>query len=400
LPEPFRPHEYTVTKLLNFLEDNFASTTQDRTTVYLQTPMQRGSTLDAIQSVNEDPPDTILQTDRQAEAQSIISVIQSQTARDPEFRKLVDRNDPDDDGVPEDNLREVYDALLDSPARGQALNYITDDYSSARIVYSVEADADPAKVAGDTRDLASRFRVDATATGQTVVFQDVSDLILESALTSLAVALAGAAIFLVIVYLILEGKATLGIANMAPVAVTVVLVVASMRALQVPFNAITATILAITIGLGVDYSVHVTHRFADERREHELLPALDRTVRGTGGALLGSMLTTVSGIGVLSLAVFVAIQQFGLITALSVLYAFLTSMIVLPPVLIIWDHFITGHRAVLPLFGIGSAPWQDPTPTRDDQSLDPSEIIDPAANGGTAGDSPATWGDSGDGDDQ
>jgi len=37
-----------------------------------------------------------------------------------------------------------------------------------------------------------------------------------------------------------------------------------MRYLGIPFNAITATILAITIGLGIDYTVHTTHRFIDE----------------------------------------------------------------------------------------------------------------------------------------
>jgi predicted RND superfamily exporter protein len=93
---------------------------------------------------------------------------------------------------------------------------------------------------------------------------------------------------------------------------------------------------APTIGLGVDYSVHVVHRFADESHQADLVTALDRTVRGTGGALFGSMLTTVFGIGVLALAVFPAIGQFGILTALSIVYAFLTSLLVLPSVLVIW----------------------------------------------------------------
>jgi uncharacterized membrane protein YdfJ with MMPL/SSD domain len=158
---------------------------------------------------------------------------------------------------------------------------------------------------------------------------------------------------------VLEGKATLGIANVVPILVTVAFVAASMRFFGVPFNAITATILAITIGLGIDYSVHVTHRFADEREHRDLLPALDRTVRGTGGALLGSMLTTVFGIGVLALALFTAIQQFGLITGLSILYAFLASVLVLPSALVVWDHFASGHRSIAPLFGIGTPAWRE-----------------------------------------
>jgi predicted RND superfamily exporter protein len=384
LPEPFRPSDYTVTGTVNYLEDNFESTDQDSTTVYVEGPMTRGSTLEAIHRANENPPDSFLREGRYAETESIISVIESRAERDPEFRALVDRNDVDDDGIPDRNLREVYDALLDSPARSRALEYITDDYTSTQVVYSVETDAAASEVVADTRTVADRYRMTATATGQTVVFQAVSDRILDSAVSSLVAALVGAALFLVFIYLVLEGTASLGVANVVPVLVTVALVAGSMRALSIPFNTITATILAIVIGLGIDYSVHMVHRFVDERRQRPLVPALERTVMGTGGALFGSMLTTVSGIGVLSLAVFVAIQQFGLITALAVIYAFLTAVVVTPSVLVVWDHFVTGHRSVLPLFGVGSAPWQEPTPAASDVDLpDPSPAVVPATEDAT-----------------
>jgi predicted RND superfamily exporter protein len=387
LPEPFRPHDYTVTGVINYLEDNFESTEEDQTTVYVEAPMTRGSILESMHSANRNPPDSILRDGRQAEVQSIISVIRTRAARDPEFRALVDRNDIDDNGIPDSDLREVYDALLDSPARDRALDYITADYSSTRLVYSIEAGSAASEIDADTRQVADRFRQTATATGQTVVFQAVSGRILQSALSSLVVALVGAALFLVLVYLVLEGSATLGVVNVVPVMVTVALVAGSMRALGIPFNSITATILAIVIGLGVDYSVHIVHRFVDERRERPLVPALERTVRGTGGALLGSMLTTVSGIGVLALAVFIAIQQFGLITGLSVFYAFLSSMIVTPSVLVVWDHYVSGHRSVLPLFGLGSAPWQDgSTGLRDVTLPDPEPAI--TRVGGTGDEEP------------
>lgn len=70
--------------------------------------------------------------------------------------------------------------------------------------------------------------------------------------------------------------------------------------------------------------------------------ALDLTVRGTGGALLGSMLTTVFGIGVL-VAVFPAIGQFGVLTGMSIAYTFLASMLILPPTLVIWDALATDN---------------------------------------------------------
>ncbi|MFC6974122.1 RND family transporter [Halomicroarcula sp. GCM10025709] len=350
LPEPFAPSEYTVTGVTNFLEDKFSSTQSSQATIYVEGPMRKDDALEQIYRAGDNPPDSFVRENGRASSTSIVTVIQDHAERDEEFRRLVERNDANDNGIPDDNLGKIYDYLLDSPVRGQALNYITEDYRSTRVVYTVESDASDAEVATDARTVAEDFRYEATATGSIVVFQAVSDAIFASAIQSLAIALAGTAVFLVLIYHLLEGRASLGVANLVPVVITVAVLAGTMRVLDIPFNALTATMLAITIGLGVDYSVHVTHRFADEIEETDLETALDRTVRGTGGALLGSMLTTVFGIGVLALAVFPAIGQFGILTAMSVAYAFLSSLLVLPSVLVVWDRLFNRDRplGVLP----------------------------------------------------
>jgi len=353
LPEPFAPNEYTVTGLLNFLEDNFESTQSSQATIFVEGRLQRDSALEELHRAGEDPPNTFLESSGRAESTSIVTVVQNYAEQDPEFRQLIDRNDRNDNGIPDDNLGTIYDELLDSPVRDSALSYITEDRRTTRLVYTLEADADPGAVVGDAQQVADRLRFTAIATGQVVVFQQVADLILESAIISLALALLGAALFLLFVYRWLEGYATLGLANLVPVLVTVTLIAGSMRYVGIPLNAITASILAITIGLGVDYSVHITHRFVDERDEHDLYTALDRTVRGTGGALMGSMFTTVFGIGVLALALFPAIGQFGVLTGLSIVFAFLTSLLVLPPTLVLWDAAINGGSSVRALL----FPW-------------------------------------------
>ncbi|WP_135304182.1 efflux RND transporter permease subunit [Haloarcula amylovorans] len=364
LPEPFAPSDYTVTQRTNFLEEKFDSTQSGQATIFVEGPMRQDSTLERIYRAGDDPPDSFVREDGRAASTSIVTVIQDRAARDPEFRQLVRRNDQNDNGVPDDNLGEIYEYLLESSSRDQALNYLAEDYRSTRVVYTVESSASDSEVTEDTRSVASDFPHSATATGSIVVFQAVTDVILESAIQSLAIALAGATAFLVFIYHVLEGRPSLGIANMVPVVVTVALLAATMRLLAIPFNAITATMLAITIGLGVDYSVHVTHRFADEMHEHDLVTALDRTVRGTGGALFSSMLTTVFGIGVLALAVFPAIGQFGILTAMSIAYAFLTSLLVLPSVLVVWDRLTNQRRPLRSLFDLD---WSQPTrPTEGD----------------------------------
>jgi predicted RND superfamily exporter protein len=373
LPEPFKPSEYTVTRDINFLEEKFAVSQSSSVTVYAQGPLRQDYALESIYRAGEDHPESFVRTDGRAEATSIVTVIRDRAARDPEFRRLVDRNDMNDNGVPDRNLGRIYDYLLASDDRGETLEYITGDFRATQVVYSVEADASQSEVTDDAREMAEEFRFSATATGSTVVFQAISDLILESAVVSLAVALGGTVVFLLFIYWVLEGRPSLGLANTLPIVITVAMVAGTMRAAGISFNAFTATILAITIGLGIDYSVHVTHRFAAEYETngHDLFTALGRTVRGTGGALAGSMLTTVFGIGVLVLSVFPAIGQFGLLAALSVFYAFLASLFVLPSALAVWVRLFDRG-------GGGTAGTGEPATPTDPESGAPAEGESPA----------------------
>jgi predicted RND superfamily exporter protein len=205
----------------------------------------------------------------------------------------------------------------------------------------VEAGNSDAEVVAAGEELAGRIREGGVATGQTVVFKAVQDTILRSSLVSLAAALVATALFLMFIYWLIEGRPSLGLANLTPILVAIALLAGAMRYFDIPLNALTATILSIAVGLGIDYSAHIVHRFAEEFDETgDLYGSLDATVQGTGGALLGSMLTTSSGTAVLVLAITPILGQFGLVIALSVFFSFLTAVVVTPPVMVVW-HEVT-----------------------------------------------------------
>ena len=368
LPEPFAPSDYDAVGTINFLDDKFTSSQGGSVTIYLEGRMENDAALERIYRAGEDPPEEFVTGgNRRAESTSIVTIIQDRAEQDPEFAALVERNDRNDNGVPDDNLPTIYRELEASPAGDRASEYLADDRRSARVVYTASADASDQAVTAAGHEVADRFRTDATPTGNTVVFQAVSDLIFQSAITSLALALSATVVFLVFIYWVLEGLPSLGIANLAPIVVAVASVAGTMRLLDVPFNAFTATILSLTIGLGIDYSVHVVHRFIDERRERALVPSLRRTVIGTGGALLGSMATTASGIGVLTLAVLSVLGQFGILTAISIVYSFLASLLVLPSALAVWDRLVNDDPGV-------------PMGPRDDSGTDGIEPADGVAD--------------------
>ena len=99
----------------------------------------------------------------------------------------------------------------------------------------------------------------------------------------------------------------------------------------------TILIGALTVGLGVTYAIHISHRFIEEMEHHHSLEkAVNNTVKNTGSALFGAAMTTVLGFGVLFFAILPPMKQFGTMTALTILYSFLSSVWVLPSMLVIW----------------------------------------------------------------
>ncbi|ELZ58531.1 MULTISPECIES: efflux RND transporter permease subunit [Halorubrum] len=341
LPEPFAPGTYTVTETINLLEDRFATSQDQSVTIYVEGNFESDHALAALSQPNADPPDALAVGDGgSARPTSVATVIRSHAERDPEFGELVARNDRDGDGVPEQNLDQVYDELFASASGDRAEQFLTPDRRNAKVEYAIDAEASQAEAAADARAFADDFRYEATATGQLVVFDAITDIIFDSAIQGMILAVGLTAGFLVVAYAVLEGKPYLGIVNVFPILVAIAFLIGTMRALGLSLNALTATILSISIGLGIAYSVHATHRFIDEYNDgRNAYDAMIKTLSGTGGALLGSMLTTSLGTGALALAITPVLGDFGLLMALSVLYSFVFTVVALPPAVLLWERY-------------------------------------------------------------
>jgi predicted RND superfamily exporter protein len=99
-------------------------------------------------------------------------------------------------------------------------------------------------------------------------------------------------------------------------------------------NIVTASIGAMSIGVGVDYSIHVCDRFRKEKAEgRKFDEAMDETISNTGAALLFACLTTTFGFFVMLFAPMPMFFSFGLFSGLMVVFAFVASVIVVPPLI-------------------------------------------------------------------
>lgn len=155
------------------------------------------------------------------------------------------------------------------------------------------------------------------------VLEGLSSSQLESTLISLAVSF--------MVLFLLTRRVMPAIVILLPVGIASLWVVGSMAAIGLKWNVLTVMVTALTLGIGIDYSIHMWRRFEVElQRRKNHWDALRASLSTTGVALLMSALTTSLGFMVLLFSPMPIIQDFGLITAITVIFSLMLSLVLLP----------------------------------------------------------------------
>jgi len=124
-------------------------------------------------------------------------------------------------------------------------------------------------------------------------------------------------------------------ASIVPILVVVTWLYAFMYFAGFTLNLVTATIGAISIGVGIDYSIHYTMRFREELAHHDRLGAVQRAGATTGNALIGSAISSVAGFIVMSFAPMPLFATYGFLTAVMIVLAAAAALVVLPPLLML-----------------------------------------------------------------
>jgi predicted RND superfamily exporter protein len=103
-------------------------------------------------------------------------------------------------------------------------------------------------------------------------------------------------------------------------------------------NPVTGFLGAVLIGLGIEYGVHLSMRFWEERRTHEPLQAMQEAMLGTFGGAMSSALTNAAAFFVVVFAEFEAFKQFGKIASFGVLATVIAAYGLGPAVLFIAER--------------------------------------------------------------
>lgn len=158
---------------------------------------------------------------------------------------------------------------------------------------------------------------------------------LEAVSRALALSLPISVILCLIIASLFMRSVRLGLVSIVPILMTVAMLYGFMYVAGFSINIVTATIGAVSIGIGIDFAIHYTMRYREELADvGERMEAVRLASEGTGVALLGSAASSIVGFGILALAPMPLFASYGLLTAVMIGLAALTTLLILPSLLV------------------------------------------------------------------
>lgn len=171
---------------------------------------------------------------------------------------------------------------------------------------------------------------DVQLTGILVMYNNVLQSLFESQILTLGVVM----LAIMIMFLILFRSFKIAVICIIPNAIAAGFVLGIMGWLDIPLDIMTITIAAISVGIGVDNTIHYMHRF---KREFPRFGNYRETMHfchnSIGRAMYFTSMTIVAGFSILALSNFIPTIVFGLLTSLAMLVALVGSLTLLPQLL-------------------------------------------------------------------
>ncbi|MDO9538424.1 MAG: hydrophobe/amphiphile efflux-3 (HAE3) family transporter [Methanocalculus sp.] len=172
--------------------------------------------------------------------------------------------------------------------------------------------------------------ITATLTGQGEMF---TDLITQIRKTKTQMTVLGFVVIFAFLYLIYR-KARKAVTPLIPILMIVGWNSLIMFELGIDYSPMTATLGSMTIGIASEYTILIMERYYEEREKGlEKMEAIRQSVQKIGTAITISGLTTVFGFSALITSSFGIISNFGILTVISVGFALMGAIIVMPAIL-------------------------------------------------------------------
>ena len=228
--------------------------------------------------------------------------------------------------------------LLPEDIKESLLNsYISDDDNQVRLQARVKESLDGLNrknlIDEINYDLENKFGLDDQQfrlTGISVIYNNLLQSLFSSLIGSVGIVF----IAIFVMFLFLFRSVSLALIGMIPNFLAAGFVMGSIGFSGVPLDIMTVTVAAISIGIGVDNTIHYLHRF---KREFDLSKDYEECLKNShttiGRAMFYTSSTIVIGFLILLSSNFNPSVFFGIFTSLAMIMAILGSLLLLPTLL-------------------------------------------------------------------
>ena len=163
---------------------------------------------------------------------------------------------------------------------------------------------------------------------------------LQSLFSSQILTLGVVVLALFVMFFILFGSLKIALIAMIANIIPIGTVFGLMGWAKIPLDMMTITIAAISIGIGVDNTIHYIHRYSNEfKKDGDYSKALQRSHESIGYAMYYTTFTIIIGFSVLVLSNFVPTIYFGLLTVFVVFMALTADLLLLPRLIVLLKPF-------------------------------------------------------------
>ena len=221
--------------------------------------------------------------------------------------------------------------------------YINIDKNQARITMRV-IDSNPNlrrndlvhKINNDLKKIINNDNTEYRLSNLMILYNNMLQSLFDSQIKTLGFVVG----ILFIMFLILFRSFTIAsiaiLANMVPISI----IFGIMGWLHIPLDIMTITIAAISIGIGVDDTIHYIHRFHEEyKKDHDYMEAMKRSHESIGYAMFYTSLVVVVGFSILVLSNLIPTIYFGLLTVIVMITILASALLLLPKLLITFKPY-------------------------------------------------------------
>ncbi len=205
----------------------------------------------------------------------------------------------------------------------------TNTYKVGIIIIQLERDADFKEVLDRTKNAVEKsgnYYAEMTVTGTIAMQYAIQEDSMKNLLYIFPIALVFISIVIFLFHRTIKGI----IIAFLPPAFALGLTFGVLGLVQPELTFISISVVALLLGLGVDYSIHLMNRFSEEHTIEDKIDRMEKTLKSTGKAIFLSMVTTIIGFSSLMISSMSPMIAFGFACAIGILFCFISSIILVP----------------------------------------------------------------------